>query len=458
MTTAVANATDARGSGPVPAPRGSRSTAPRGRRRLVTALIFLAPALFLLGVLIGYPVVYSVWRSLFDASGRNFVGGANYVTMFTDPATFIAIRNNVIWVIVAPITCTVLGLIFAVLMNRITWATAFKLIVFMPMAISMVASGVIFRTLFQENPDLGAVNAGLVAVHDAFSGGAAYPGARPRADNTTLVGTGGAVESATTVHTGQSQDFPLVGILGDTVPAAAADAVPAKSASGTEITGTVWLDFVKGGGGVNGQLGDGKKGLPGIEVDAIDSNGAVVASTRTGNDGTYVLSGLKAGDYRIGLPASNFAASYSGVSWLGPTLVTAVIILAYVWIWAGFAMVMIASGLSAMDVSLQEAARVDGASEWQVFRRITAPLLSPVLIVVFITLIINVLKIFDLVYVIPPGSSLPDATVIAVQLWTVSFGGGNDQGLGSALAILLLVLVLPFMIINVRRFRMEREQ
>jgi len=55
-----------------------------------------------------------------------------------------------------------------------------------------------------------------------------------------------------------------------------------------------------------------------------------------------------------------------------------------VWIWAGFAMVMIASGLSAMDISLQEAARVDGANEWQVFRRITAPLLAPVLIVVFI--------------------------------------------------------------------------
>jgi alpha-glucoside transport system permease protein len=60
--------------------------------------------------------------------------------------------------------------------------------------------------------------------------------------------------------------------------------------------------------------------------------------------------------------------------------------------------------------------------------------------------------------VIPPGSSLPAASVIAVQLWTVSFGGGNDQGLGSALAILLLVLVLPFMIINVRRFRMDRER
>lgn len=439
------------------APASRRPSRGRARRSLVTAVIFLAPALFLLGVLIGYPVVYSVWRSLFDASGQTFVGGANYVRMFTDPATFLSIRNNVIWVIVAPVTCTVLGLIFAVLMNRIRWASAFKLIVFMPMAISMVASGVIFRTLFQENPDLGAVNAGLVAIHDAVSGGSAYPGARPR-DDMGLVGTGGAIESTATVRTGDHQDFPLVGILGSTLPGDAATAAPARKAADDQITGTVWLDFVTGGGGVDGELGDGKKGLPGVTVQAVDPSGAVVASAVTGADGTYAIAGLDPGDYRVGLPASNFAASYAGVSWLGPTLVTAVIILAYVWIWAGFAMVMIASGLSAMDVSLQEAARVDGASEWQVFRRITAPLLSPVLIVVFITLIINVLKIFDLVYVIPPGSSLPAASVIAVQLWTVSFGGGNDQGLGSALAILLLVLVLPFMIINVRRFRMEREQ
>ncbi len=429
-----------------------------GRRTLVTALIFLAPALFLLGVLIGYPVVYSLWRSLFDASGNVFVGAGNYVTMFTDPATFLSIRNNVIWVIVAPITCTILGLIFAVLMNRIKWATAFKLIVFMPMAISMVASGVIFRTLFQENPDLGAVNASLVTIHGWFSGGAAYPGARPRENLAITLQKDGSILTDSAVRAGSEQDFPLVGILGTTLPGNAKTAVAAKGASGSEITGTVWLDFVTGGGGTPGQLGDQKKGLPGVTVDAVDSSGAVVASGTTADDGSYAIGGLKSGSYKVGLPASNFTQGYAGVSWLGPTLVTAVIILAYIWIWAGFAMVMIASGLSAMDISLQEAARVDGANEWQVFRRITAPLLSPVLIVVFITLIINVLKIFDLVYVIPPGSSLPAASVIAVQLWTVSFGGGNDQGLGSALAILLLLLVLPFMIINVRRFRMDRER
>ena len=140
---------------------------------------------------------------------------------------------------------------------------------------------------------------------------------------------------------------------------------------------------------------------------------------------------------------------------MGSSFITAVIICAYVWIWAGFAMVMIASGLSALDRAVLEAARVDGANEWQVFRRITAPMLAPVLTVVFITLVVNVLKIFDLVYVIPPGEAKPAANVIAVQMWTVSFGGGNNQGLGSALAVLLLVLVLPVMISNVRRFRQQ---
>lgn len=428
------------------------------RRTLITALIFLAPALVLLGALIGYPVIYTIWRSLYDATGSNFLGLGNYAKMFTDPATFLSIRNNVVWVIVAPVTCTILGLIFAVLMNRIKWATAFKLIIFMPMAISMVAAGVIFRTAFQENPNLGAANAAIVGVHDVFANGTTYPGARPR-EEAGISLSKGQIVSTDAVSAGSTQDFPLVGVLATSVPTDAKTAAAAKDAAGNAITGTVWLDFIRGGGGTEGQLGDGKKGLTGVTVNAIDSGGTVVATAKTAANGTYALTGLKSGgSYTVGLPSANFAQPFDGVSWLGPGLVTAVIILAYIWIWAGFSMVMIASGLSAMDVSLQEAARMDGASEWQVFRRITAPLLSPVLVVVFITLIINVLKIFDLVYVIPPGSSLPAASVIAVQMWTVSFGGGNDQGLGSALAILLLVLVLPFMIINVRRFRSERER
>jgi ABC-type sugar transport system permease subunit len=119
-------------------------------------------------------------------------------------------------------------------------------------------------------------------------------------------------------------------------------------------------------------------------------------------------------------------------------------------------MVLIVAGLAAIPREALEAARVDGATEWQVFRRVTVPLVRPVLVVVVVTLVINVLKIFDLVLVLAPESVQSQANVIALDMWRVSFGGGQDQGLGSALGVLLFLLVLPAMLFNVRRFRRRR--
>lgn len=436
---------------------GKRNAArpPKSGRLLIIAS-FLAPALIVLGALVVYPIIYTVIRSGFDASGDAFIGFQNYVTMFSRDTTFTAIRNNILWVLVAPATCTILGLVFAVLLEKIRWKTAFRLIIFMPMAISMLAAGVIFRGLFQESPDVGAVNAAIVAVQDVFTDSASYPGANPRGDM-GLISDGGVIATESEITAGNQQNFPLVAIRQDDLPEAASQSVVAPEPADTEISGTVFLDVVRGGGGVNGEIGEGKSGLPGVRVDAVTTDGDIAAHATTGDDGTFVIEGLEpGGSYFVALPAANFDEGAQGVSWLSSTYINAVVILSYVWIWAGFAMVMIASGLSAMDRSLQEAARMDGASEWKVFTRITAPLLAPVLVVVLVTLIINVLKIFDLVYVIPPGNARPAANVIAVEMWTVSFGGGNNHGLGSALAILLLILVLPSMIINVRRFREER--
>ena len=427
-----------------------------GWRRFAITAGFLSPALVFLGAFVVYPIVYTVIRSLYDKGGEGFVGFDNYVTMFTNDTTFTAIRNNVIWVIVAPAACTILGLIFAVLLEKLRWKTAFRLIIFMPMAISMLAAGVIFRGLFQENPKLGAVNAAVVGVQSIFGDAASYPGAKARED-TGIVADGGIISTESTVPPGSVQNFALTGVRQSEIPEDAAGATEATAGS-DEIAGTVFLDLIKGGGGTNGEVEAGKSGLPGIRVDAVAPDGSIAGYATTGAGGDYVITGLDGGtEYTVALPAANFSEGAQGVSWLSASLINGVIILSYIWIWAGFAMVMIASGLSAMDRSLQEAARIDGASEWKVFTRITAPLLAPVLIVVFVTLIINVLKIFDLVYVIPPGSSKPAANVIAVEMWTQSFGGGNDQGLGSALAILLLIVVLPSMIINVRRFRQERK-
>ncbi|MGJ0203508.1 ABC transporter permease subunit [Leucobacter sp. gxy201] len=445
----------------VPVHLRGRGLRPRGSGRARRALIiasFLGPALVVLGAFVVYPIVYTVVRSLFDKGGTSFVGWQNYVTMFTNDTTFTAIRNNVIWVIVAPLAVTVLGLIFAVLVDRIGWKVAFRLIVFMPMAISMLAAGVIFRGMFQESPQLGVVNAAIVGVQSAFGEQSSYPGAKPRGD-AGIEADDGIIVSSDAVIPGSVQNFPLTGIKQGDLPDGLVDGLPAATASDDEITGTVFLDVIRGGGGTNGELEAGKKGLEGVRVDAVDPDGAIRGYATTGAGGAFTIMGLEPGEhYRVALPAANFDGGAQGVSWLSATFINVVVILAYIWIWAGFAMVMIASGLSSIDRSLQEAARTDGANEWQVFRRITAPLLAPVLIVVLVTLIINVLKIFDLVYVIPPGASKPAANVIAVEMWTVSFGGGSNQGLGSALAILLLVLVLPSMIMNVRRFREERSR
>nr|WP_185093938.1 sugar ABC transporter permease [Streptomyces ossamyceticus] len=422
--------------------------------RLWVAVLFLLPALVLLGALVVYPIGYSVWRSLFDASGSGFVGLDNYAEIFTDDATLVAVRNTAIWVAVAPALVTALGLIFAVLTERVRWGTAFKLIVFMPMAISMLAAGIIFRLVYEQDPDQGVANAVVTSVHDVFADESVYPKARPNAQVSDLRPSGGG--SFTTegaVRAGTPALLPLVGIAPNRLPGAPEDA---KAPTGNGVTGTVWLDFRLGGGGEKGAVDRGEKALKGVKVEAV-KDGKVVATATSGADGTFRLP-ESADGARLRLPGSNFAAPYNGIEWLGPTLVTPAVIGSYVWMWAGFAMVLIAAGLAGVDRNLLEAARVDGANEWQVFRRITVPLLAPVLVVVLVTLMINVMKVFDLVYIIAPQPTQDEANVLALQLYLASYGGGGDFGLGSAIGVVLLLLVLPVMWVNIRRLRKERQR
>lgn len=294
----------------------------------------------------------------------------------------------------------------------------------------------------------------MVGVHDAFEGTSSYPTARARDGRVLTKGADGSYRTTASASPGHTVGLGLVGVLPKDLPK---DAKPAYAAAGQkaardELRGVVYLDFTPGGGGKQGQVDRGESGLPEMKVEAA-RDGKTVASTTTAADGSFRFSGLDPGSYTVRLPASNFSPPYEGVSWLGPALVTPAIIGAYLWIWTGFAMVLIGAGLAALPRDALEAARMDGANEWQIFRRITVPLLAPVLTVVFVTLVINVMKVFDLVYIIAPGPVQEDATVLATQMWLVSFGGGNNQGLGSALGVLLLLLVVPAMVFNVRRFR-----
>jgi alpha-glucoside transport system permease protein len=417
------------------------------------AALFLTPALLLVVVFLVYPTAYSLVRSFFGARGTEFVGVENYVTAFTDDRTLVALRNSVIWVLVAPSLVTTIGLVLAVLTERIRWAAAFRLVMFMPLAISLVASGIIFRLVYEEDPDRGVVNAAVVSVHDAFAPASAYPGARPREGGGLVTAPDGALVTAQPLGAQSAVALPVTGFDPVDLPGRAAPAVPPEPGAG--LRGLVWLD-VGGTPDRTGQVDAGERGLPGIGVEVLEGD-RVVASATTGDDGRFTVPDLAGGPYTVRLPAESFAAPFRGLTWLGPVLVTPVVITAWLWIMSGFAMTLIVAGLASIPRDALEAARVDGATEWQVFRRVTVPLLSPVLLVVFVTLVINVLKVFDLVFVIAPGSVQEEANVLALQVWQVAFGaGGGDQGLGSALAVLLFLLVVPAMVFNIRRFRGDR--
>ncbi|MFI6349583.1 carbohydrate ABC transporter permease [Streptomyces sp. NPDC050560] len=422
-----------------------------GTRKWV-AVAFLFPALVLLGALVVYPIVYSLVRSFGANSGGGFVGFDNYKELFTDHTILTAIKNTAIWVVVAPAVATVLGLIFAVLTERVRWGTAFKLIVFMPMAISMLAAGIIFRLVYEAEPDRGVANAVWVGIHDTFAESSAFPKAHPGAQSPLKPAGGGAFVTKDPVKAGTPVALAMVGVAPEDLPDGAGAARQASADPG-KVTGTAWQDFTRGKGvGTRGGVDAGEVGYAGMKIEAV-KGGKVVETAKAGGDGTFSFSD-KADGALLRLPAANFREPYAGVDWLGPTLVTPAIIASYVWMWAGFAMVLIAAGLAGMPRELLEAARVDGANEWQVFRRITVPMLAPVLAVVLVTLMINVLKIFDLVFIIAPGSSQDDANVLALQLYRSAFGE-DKPGVASAISILLLLLVIPVMWFNVRRIRRE---
>ncbi|MGW7462976.1 carbohydrate ABC transporter permease [Streptomyces sp. NPDC054797] len=428
------------------------ATSQEVRRRRLIAAAFLLPALVLLGALVVHPIGYSVYRSFFDRSGGTFVGAGNYREILHDDTIRTALKNTAVWVVFAPTTATALGLIFAVLTERVRWGTAFKLLVFMPMAISMLAAGIIFRLVYDHDPDRGVANAVWVGVHDTFAESSAFPKARPGRDSPLVPAAGGAFVTREPVRAGAAVLLPLVGVAPEALPDGTRTAAAAAPEPG-KVTGTVWQDFTRGGGGATNAVDPAETGFSGMRIEAV-KDGKVVDTATARADGTFTLS-AKADGAVLRLPASNFREAYGGVQWLGPTLVTPAVIGAYVWMWAGFAMVLIGAGLAAVPRELLEAARVDGANEWQVFRRITIPLLAPVLAVVLVTLVINVMKIFDLVFVIAPGAVQDDANVLALQLYRTSFGTDADPGLGSAIAVLLLVLVVPVMLVNIRRLRKE---
>jgi alpha-glucoside transport system permease protein len=244
-------------------------------------------------------------------SGSQFVGLKNWRYVFSSTTMLTALRNNAFWSVVFTLGTVTLGLVFAVLLDRVRYEKWVKAAIFVPAAISMVGAAVIWKFVYAYRPP----------------------------------------------------ELPQIGLLNAMVVAL-----------GGEPVG--WL----------------------IERPWIN----------------------------------NLALITVGV-----------------WIWTGFCLVILSAAYKNISRDLFEAARLDGATEWQLFWRISFPLLLPTVSVLITTMLVQVLKIFDIVFVMTNGAY--GTEVIANRMYKEMFNYFN-YGRASAIAIVLLLLILPMLILNVRRF------
>ncbi len=141
------------------------------------------------------------------------------------------------------------------------------------------------------------------------------------------------------------------------------------------------------------------------------------------------------------------------VSWLTePAINTVMLIIVGTWMSTGFCMTILSAAIKNVPTDLLEAASVDGANAWVSFWRITVPVILPTITVVSTTMIINVLKIFDIVYIMTGGNY--GTEVIANRMYQEQYSSFNT-GRAAAIAVVLIVIIIPAMYVNIRRFRAE---
>jgi alpha-glucoside transport system permease protein len=147
------------------------------------------------------------------------------------------------------------------------------------------------------------------------------------------------------------------------------------------------------------------------------------------------------------------ALGVAPVSWLGdPGIVNFALIAVGIWGSVGFATVILSAAVKSIPAEVIESARVEGATERQIFFRMILPMVSLPMSVLAVTLVVNVIKLFDLIYVMTRGGPGKASQVIAFTMFQQAFEAGQ-YGYGSAVAVVMLVLLVPIMIFNVRRFR-----
>jgi alpha-glucoside transport system permease protein len=161
-------------------------------------------------------------------------------------------------------------------------------------------------------------------------------------------------------------------------------------------------------------------------------------------------------DERTGLLNAVLGLVGDPISWLGSqSWVNTALIVAGIWGSVGFVTVILSAALKGISTEILEAARVDGASEPQILRRIIVPMLSLPISVVAVTLVINVVKLFDLIYTMTQGGPANASRTIAFSMYQDAFASRNFD-YGAAIAVIMMIILIPVMIFNVRRFRAEK--
>ncbi|MEL6465966.1 MAG: sugar ABC transporter permease [Pseudomonadota bacterium] len=363
------------------------------RANQVRPWLFLFPAIFALGLYLAYPVFETLRLSITDRDqGGAFVGLANYNQMMAEPKFWEALRNNMLWLIVVPAASTAFGLLAAQLTDRIKWGSAAKSLIFMPMAISFVGAGVIFKLVYEARPeDQGQIGI-LNAVWLQFEGG---------------------IGSFLFL-----QFLPAIMLL----------------AFGAIVAYVGWI-FIRP-----------------IAESRQNGGGAGYVPLRlfVGAAALYLvylslssLIGVFTFDYPYGEPQT----------WLTiPFWNSFLLMVVLIWIQTGFAMVILSAALRGIPEETIEAAIIDGANPFQIFFKIKVPQIMGTIVVVWTTITIVVLKVFDIVFAMTNGQW--ETQVLANYMYDKMFRA-NDWGVGSASAIIIMLLVTPILVWNVYNARKE---
>ncbi len=226
--------------------------------------------------------------------------------------------------------------------------------------------------------------------------------------------------------------------------------------SGALVNNVLWLILFSGGTLVFGLLI--AVLANGIRIERIVKSAVFLPMVISATAAAVIARFLFSPDASIGLfnaILKTLIRGFTPVAWLGTSeVVNYALIATGVWIWTGLSMTVLSAAYKSIDTQILEAARVDGASPWKTFWRISLPMLAQPISFVSITMVINGLKMVDLVLVMTAGGPAGTSRVIGFTYYWEVFNN-NLVGYGSAVAILMLVLLAPLMVIQVRRNRRQ---